>query len=104
MNSNTKNTQIQTIFHYLQNNISTASMVSQATGIPQKNFTRYKKDLEKKGLIREIERQNCKVTGCKAWYLTTKPDFVNSNKNLDTIRKEERDSESVRGYNYTNYI
>lgn len=104
MNSNTKNTQIQTIFHYLQNNISTASMVSQATGIAQKNITRYKKDLEKSGLLREVEKQKCKITGCLSFYLTCKPDFVNSNKNLDTIRKEERDSESVRGYNYTNYI
>lgn len=104
MNSNTKNTQIQTIFHYLNKHISTASMVSQATGIPQKNITRYKKDLEKSGLLREVEKQKCEITGCLAWYLTCRPDFVTSNKNLNTIRKEERDSESCRGYNYTNYI
>lgn len=104
MNSKTKNTQLQNIFHYLLNHTATASMVSQATGIPQKNITRYKKDLEKKGLIREVERQNCEITGFKAWYLTAKPDFVNSNKNLESIRKQERESEDFRGHNYSNYI
>lgn len=71
MNSNTKNTQIKTIFHYLQNHIATASMVSKATGIAQKNITRYKRDLEQRGLLYEVERKLCKLTGFKAWYITT---------------------------------
>jgi hypothetical protein len=79
-------------------------MISIATGIPQKSITSCKKKLEKSGLLREVEKQKCKITGCLAYYLTCKPDFVNSNKNLNTIRKEERDSESGRGYIYTNYI
>lgn len=68
-------TQEKTIFHYLQNHIATASMVSKVTGIPQKNITRYKRDLEQRGLLFEVERKLCKLTGFKAWYLTT-------NKNL----------------------
>ena len=39
--------QLQTIFQYLFENIATASMVSNATGIYQKNICRYKRDLEK---------------------------------------------------------
>ena len=34
--------QLKTIFHYLQNHIATASMVSAATGIDHKNICRYR--------------------------------------------------------------
>lgn len=63
--------QLQTIFYYLMNNVATASMVSEATGIPQKNICRYKRDLQKAGRLWEIEKKICKATGFKAWYLTT---------------------------------
>jgi hypothetical protein len=63
--------QIKTIFEYLKTHTATASMITQATGIPQKNICRYKRDLEKGGVLWEIERKPCKVTGFKAWYLTT---------------------------------
>jgi hypothetical protein len=104
MKTYSKTTQVLKIFRYLQNNTATASMISKATGIPQKSITSCKKKLEISGLLREVEKQKCEITGCLSWYLTCKPDFVNSNKNLDTIRKEERDSESRTGHNYTNYI
>lgn len=75
-----KKTQLKTIFQYLFENIATASMVSDATGIPQKNITRYKRDLEKRGLLFEIEKKQCRKTGFKAWYLTTNPEnFPKSN-------------------------
>ncbi|MGS0747306.1 hypothetical protein [Halpernia sp. GG3] len=63
--------QKKTIFNYLHLNTATASMVSIATGIPQKSICRYKRDLEKRGLIYEIEKKHCKETGFTAWYLTT---------------------------------
>jgi len=79
-NRQSKNTdfksQLKTIFQYLQEHVATASMVSAATGIPQKNICRYKRDLEKVGLLWEIERKLCKKTGFKAWYLTTNPDIA----------------------------
>ncbi|MBE0390197.1 hypothetical protein [Flavobacterium sp. PL002] len=71
-------TQLKTIFHYLQTNISTASMVSEATGIPQKNITRYKRDLEQQGLLFEVEKKLCKLTGFKAWYISTNKDLLTS--------------------------
>ncbi len=39
--------QLETIFNYLRNHVATNTMVSEATGIPQKNICRYKRDLEK---------------------------------------------------------
>ena len=71
MNSKTKKTQLQTIFHYLQEYTATASMISKATGIPQKNICRYKADLEKKGLLKEVAKRKCRLTGFPAWYLST---------------------------------
>jgi hypothetical protein len=66
--------QLKTIFLYLWEHIATASMVSDATGVPQKCITRYKRDLEKAGQLWEIEKKYCQKTGFLAWYLTTNPD------------------------------
>ena len=74
--------QLETIFQYLQEHIATASMVSAATGIPQKNICRYKRDLEKAGQLWEIEKKLCKHTGFKAWYLTTNPNRATDNNQL----------------------
>jgi hypothetical protein len=71
--------QLKTIFQFLKEHVATASMVSAATGIPQKNICRYKRDLEKAGRLWEIEKKLCKMTGFKAWYLTTNPDLAPTN-------------------------
>ncbi|HAQ18430.1 MAG TPA: hypothetical protein DCR40_04250 [Prolixibacteraceae bacterium] len=65
--------QLQTIFHYLKEHVATASMVTDATGVPQKCITRYKRDLEKAEMLWEIEKRDCQKTGFKAWYLSTDP-------------------------------
>lgn len=74
--------QLKTIFQYLQENIATASMISDKTGIPQKNICRFKRDLEKAGLLFEVEKKLCLKTGFKAWYLTTNPDLAPLNNQL----------------------
>ena len=71
MKTNVKTSQLKTIFHYLQEYTATASMVSKACNIPQKNICRYKKDLEKKGLLKEVIKSKCRLTGFPAWYLST---------------------------------
>ncbi len=72
--------QKKTIFEYLKENTATASMVTEATGIPQKSICRYKRDLELQGLLFEVTKKLCVKTGFKAWYLTTNPDlFPKSN-------------------------
>jgi len=75
--------QLKTIFQYLQEHIATASMVSAATGIPQKYICRYKRDLEKAGRLWEIEKKLCKQTGFKAWHLTTNPEQAPFNNQLN---------------------
>jgi len=73
-------TQKKTIFEYLRQTTATASMVSDVTGVPQKSICRYKRDLEKQGLLFETEKKFCKLTGFRAWYLSTNPDlFPKSN-------------------------
>jgi hypothetical protein len=76
-------TQLKTIFEYWQNNIATASMVSHATGIPQKNICRYKRDLEKAGRLFEIKKTVCAQTGFRAWYCTCNPDLLIQLKNRE---------------------
>ena len=60
-------TQLKTIFYFLQENIATASMVANATGIPQKNICRFKRDLEKAGLLWEVKKETGKNTGNTAF-------------------------------------
>jgi hypothetical protein len=64
-------TQLQTIFTYLKKHVATASMVSEATGVKQKNLCRYKRTLECANLLWEVRKAPCKQTGFKAFYLTT---------------------------------
>jgi hypothetical protein len=69
----THHRQLQVLFNYLKNHTATASMVSEATGIYQKNICRFKRSLQKAGLLWEVKKTSCKVTGFKAHYLTTDP-------------------------------
>ena len=72
--------QLKTIFNYLQSHTATASMVADATGVPQKSICRYKRDLQKRGLLYEVKKGLCELTKFRAWYLTTNPDlFPRSN-------------------------
>ena len=71
---NTHVNQQQTIFQYLNKYRATASMVPDASGIYENNICRYKRDIGKGGAALEIENMQCKKTGFRAWYLTTKPD------------------------------
>lgn len=75
--------QLKTIFQYLKENTATASMVSDKTGIPQKNICRFKRDLELSGRLWEVEKRYCKKTGFRAWYLTTDPEKAPSNNQLN---------------------
>lgn len=64
-----KQTQIQTIFDYLQDNLATASMVSTATGIPRSSVYAYKRRLAKADKLTPVMKFRCRQTGYKAWYL-----------------------------------
>lgn len=68
-----KQQQLKTVLQYLKQKTATASMISSATGIPQKNICRYKRELEKDNLLWQVYKAKCKITGFRAWYLTTAP-------------------------------
>jgi hypothetical protein len=68
--------QLNAVFLYLQEHVATASMVSKATGIPQKCITWYKRELEVTGKLWEIEKKRCQITGFSAWYLTTDQNLI----------------------------
>lgn len=74
--------QLKAVHNYLKENTATATMVALETGVPQKNFCRYKRILEKNGQLAEIEKKPCKSTGFKAWYLTTNPEAFPKSKQL----------------------
>ena len=81
-NSQAKNyhsNQMAIYFNYLKKHIATNSMVTDATGIPQKNLTRYKRYFQIAGLLFEVRKGICKKTKHRATYLTT-------NKNLIPIK------------------
>jgi hypothetical protein len=85
--TNIKN-QLKTIFQFLQEHTATASMVAEATGIPQKCITRYKRDLELANRLWEVKKDHCKQTGQLAYYLTTNPAIAPSNNQLNLFNNE----------------
>jgi hypothetical protein len=72
--------QLKTIFEYLKHNTATNTMVSINTGVPQKNICRFKRDLEQQGLLIEVEKKLCKITGFRAWYLSTNENLIKQSK------------------------
>lgn len=77
------NNQFKKVFEYLQHHVATASMVASATGVPQKNICRYKRELEQQGMLSQIKKATCKETGFKAWYLTTNRRMFRQNNQLN---------------------
>ncbi len=66
--------QAKIFFEYLKTNEATCTMAAVATGIPQKNCTRYKRYYEDLNLLWEIKRRPCKHTGFLASYLSANPE------------------------------
>lgn len=64
-------TQKQIVYEFLKTRVCTASMITEYIGIAQKNICRFKRELEKDGLLMEVNFSKCKVTGFRAWYITT---------------------------------
>ena len=69
-------TQEKRIYLFLRSRLATTAMISKATGIPEISICRRKRDLEKAGKLWAVEQKACKVTGYKAWYLTTASDLA----------------------------
>lgn len=65
--------QAKRFYKYLQTRVVTCSMACRALKIPQKCLTRYKRDLEKAGVLWEVKYDRCMETGFWAFYITTDP-------------------------------
>ena len=72
---NTHEAQEKIVFDYLLLHVASASMVTHATGVPQKCITRYKRNYEKDGRLVQIKKDRCQITGRYVWYLTTNKDL-----------------------------
>jgi hypothetical protein len=83
MESKIKATQMAVFYDYLKTRVETASMVSRETGIPQKNICRYKRRYQEQGKLAEIRKGICKVTGYKAWYITTNAELFPATRQAD---------------------
>lgn len=65
--------ELMAVYQYLQYNIATATMTANALNIYRPSLCRRKRALEKVGLLVEVKKGYCKVTKCRAAYLTTNP-------------------------------
>lgn len=83
MNKQTKAPQMVVFYDYLKTRVETASMVARETGIPQKNICRYKRKYQKQGKLAEVRKGICKVTGFKAWYLTTNTELFPDKRQIE---------------------
>lgn len=63
---------------YLTVHTATCSMACKATGISSKSATRYKRMLEKAGLLIEVREAPCQITRRKAAYLSCDPEQIKS--------------------------
>ncbi len=63
---------------YLRRKTATCTMVAEDTGIRQKCLTRYKREMQRMGLLEVVFTAPCKYTGRVAQYLTTNPALIQS--------------------------
>ena len=79
LNSQIKDThflnETQIFFNYLLEHVASCTMVHKATGLDQKNCTRYKRDLEKANLLWEVYEKPCRFTGRMVNWITTNPEL-----------------------------
>ena len=66
---------------FLKENTVTCTMACEALGIPQKNATWHKRQLEDSGQLVEVFKAPCKHTNRLAAYLSTNPTIVAKSKN-----------------------
>ena len=65
--------QRQLFFSYLRSRAATCTMAAKAIGIERPNCTRYKRELQKAGLLWEVGKGICPITHFPAMFLTTDP-------------------------------
>lgn len=81
--------QFQRFYRFLQTHLVTCTMASQATGIPQKNCCRFKRKLEKQGLLWEVKYSKCPITRFYAWFISCNPKLIPTDNQLKMFDNEE---------------
>lgn len=68
--------QLRRFREFLNENTATCTMACETLGIPQKNATWYKRELEDSGQLVEVKKAPCKHTNRIAAYLSTNPTII----------------------------
>jgi Mn-dependent DtxR family transcriptional regulator len=80
--NSSKDNEILMVYEYLQNNTATATMVAVDLNIYRPSLCRYKRRLERQGLLAETRKDYCAITRRKASYLTTNSSLMPFNNQL----------------------
>lgn len=76
-------TQYEKFREYLSKHTATAEMVAKELDIYHANLCRYKRKLQKAGKLVEVYKAHCKVTRFRAWYLSTDPEKIPQDSQLN---------------------
>jgi hypothetical protein len=75
------NEELKQVREYLTKHNATATMVSVALNIYRPNLCRQKRELEDAEVLIVTHRGRCKITGCRADYLSCNPEIVKGGTN-----------------------
>lgn len=68
-----KSDEMTAFYHYLNDKVTSCTDAAVMLNIPQKNLTRYKRELEKVGKLQVVKMQRCPHTGRWVQHITTDP-------------------------------
>ena len=77
-----KDTELQAVYEYLQNNTATATMAAVALNIYRPSLCRRKRTLQKAGYLIEVKIGYCPITKHRAAFLSTNPALMPINSQL----------------------
>lgn len=75
MTEEKKKNQIKQTFDVLKEYPMTTKMIQVKTGIPRENLTRYIAYLEKRKKVTTVKKAACRITGHRAKYYSTDPEY-----------------------------
>jgi len=73
-----KKNQIRRTFEVLKERPMTTKMIQVKSGIPRENLTRYISYLEKRNKVVTVKEEPCEITGFRAKYYSTDPEYFPS--------------------------
>jgi len=83
-----KKNQIRRTFEALKECPMTTKMIQVETGIPRENITRYIAYLERRNKIVTVEEKPCEITGFKAKYYSTDPEYFHPDTQSEMFKAE----------------